>query len=141
LQPPTRKPIRCRAGATLAFTTTYSLNKTVYVNVDAYANNGHAHMHFFLVPTADTDIITIPLASLSNGILQVQATSTNPNATLTAYRGSGGGTKLGQLTNNGNGNFSGQFKESALDGVITIKSLPHDCAERSVNRPTPSQYC
>jgi hypothetical protein len=116
-------------------------DRTIQVYVQAYTSNGYADTHFFSVPTADTDIITIPVATLSNDKLQVQATSTNPNATLTAYWGSGGGTKLGKLTNNGNGNFSGQFHVNAADGVVTIKSLTHGCSEASVNRSTGWQYC
>jgi hypothetical protein len=75
-----------------------------------------------------THVITITLAELSpQGDLRIEASSTNPNATLTAFFSNG--ATLGQLTVN------------AADGVVTVKGATACCALRSVNRPTPSVPC
>lgn len=81
-----------------------------------------------LVPSAKTDVITIPLAELPpQGDLRIEASSTNPNATLTAFFSNE--ATLSQLTVN------------AADGVVTVKGATGGCALRSVNRPTPSVPC
>src|SRR5262249_58040072 len=57
-------------------------------------------------PTATPDTVTITLAEYtqSDGQLRVEATSTSPSATLTAYVTSTNAL-IGTLTNNGGGNY------------------------------------
>jgi hypothetical protein len=119
--------------------TTFVLERTFLIHVSAGVSTTEAQTTFFQVPTAQTDIITIPTATLSkNGDLQVSATSDNAGVTVRAFFGE---TQVGVLRNNGGGKFSGSFKVNAQDGVVTLRSNLGGCSQRSVNRPTGWQYC
>ena len=119
--------------------TTFVLNQTFLIHVSAGISTTEAQTTFYQVPTAQTDIIGIPTATLSkNGDLKVSATSDNSAVTLTAFFG---GTQLGTLRNDGGGKFSGSFKVNAQDGVVVLRSNLGGCSQRSVNRPTGWQYC
>jgi hypothetical protein len=119
--------------------TTFVLERTFLIHVSAGVSTTEAQTTFYQVPTAETDIIGIPEATLSkNGDLKVSATSDNSAVTLTAYFG---GAPVGVLRNDGGGKFSGSFKVNAQDGVVVLRSDLGGCSQRSVNRPTGWQYC
>lgn len=119
--------------------TTFALNQTFLIHVSAGVSTTEAQTRFFQVPTAQTDIITIPTATLSkNGDLKVAATSDTPGVTLTAFFA---GAQVGVLHNDGGGRFSGSFRINAQDGVVVLRSNLGGCSQRSVNRPTGWQYC
>ena len=119
--------------------TTFALDRTFLIHVSAGISTTEAQTTFYQVPTAQTDIISIPTATLSkNGDLKVSATSDNPGVTLAAFFGD---TQVGVLRNDGGGKFSGSFKVNAQDGVVVLRSNVGGCSQRSVNRPTGWQYC
>ncbi len=119
--------------------TTFVLNRTFLIHVSAGVSTTEAQTTFFQVPTAQTNIITIPTATLSqNGDLKVSATSDNASVTLTAFFAD---ARVGVLRNDGGGKFSGSFKINTRDGVVVLHSNLGGCSQRSVNRPTGWQYC
>jgi hypothetical protein len=118
---------------------TFVLDRTFLIHVSAGVSTTEAQTSFYQVPTAQTDIIGIPTATLSkNGDLRVAATSDNAAVTMTAFFGE---TKVGVLRNDGGGKFSGSFSVNAQDGVVMLRSDLGGCSQRSVNRPTGWQHC
>jgi hypothetical protein len=77
-------------------------------------------------PPPAADRVTIKKAEWKpgpgpNGTLRIEATSTNPNAILTVFTGTGGSPGF-DLTNNGGGKFSDQRLFQLNPGRITVRS-------------------
>jgi hypothetical protein len=88
-----------------------------------------------IVPTADTDLITVVKATLSKTAkLTVVAESDNPNAILTAYRND---DQLGVLSN-GRGTFQLPFLTS---GIVEVRSDLGGCGARSFPNGNSSSTC
>lgn len=119
---------------------------TFTLNVSAGVASITAASRVYVVPTAGTDIITIPRLDLSPkqttppllGEVKIEATSTNPSAVLTAYYA---GTPVATLTNNGGGRYSATFTVPTLDTDIEVRSQFGGCGVKATNRPTPSRSC
>lgn len=118
---------------------------TFTLNISAGVATISANARVYVAPSANTDIITLPTLTLNPkrtspqlGEVRVQATSTNPNATLTAYFA---GSPVATLTNNGGGRFSATFLIPALDTDIEVRSQTNGCGVRGTNRLTPSRSC
>lgn len=115
---------------------------TMTVNLAVGTSTSFASASFFLVPTAQTDIITITRADLSqNGDLTIEAQSDSLPSTMTAKITFSGTIDLGPLENAGGGRFKGSFKVPFGDGVVTVRSDLGGCAFKSVNRLTASGHC
>jgi uncharacterized protein (DUF736 family) len=82
------------------------------------------------VPNADSVAITRAEYTVSKRQLRVEATSTNPGATLTAYATSTGAT-IGTLTNDGSGRYRGELNLATNPGNITLKSSDGGSATRA----------
>jgi hypothetical protein len=71
--------------------------------------------------TTDTVKVTLAEYDLAKQVLSVQATSTSGSATLQAFVTSSGAL-IGTLTNNGGGQYQGQFNLTTNPQNITVKS-------------------
>jgi hypothetical protein len=118
---------------------------TFTLNISGGVESITATTRVYVVPTAQTDIITIPRLDLSPkrtspplGEVKIEATSTNASAVLTAFYA---GQPVATLTNNGGGRFSGTFQIPTLDTDIEVRSQTGGCAVRATNRPTGSRSC
>lgn len=122
-----------------------AVHGTFTLNISAGVGSITATTRVYVVPTAQTDILTIPRLDLSPkrtspplGEVKIEATSTNPAAVLTAYYA---GSPVATLTNNGGGRFSATFTIPTLDTDIEVRSQTNGCAVRATNRPTGSRSC
>ncbi len=122
-------------GATSAnFTvTTTPVSVSTSVNISAtYAGlTKTAPLTVLPQATADTVAITLAQYRFISRKLSVQATSTSANATLTTYV-TASGKLIGTLTNNGGGNYSGQFSSSSNPRNITVRSSLGGSATKAV---------
>jgi hypothetical protein len=82
-------------------------------------------------PAADSVSVTRTEYTTSKRQLRVEATSTNSSATLTAYVTSSGAT-LGQLTNNGGGNYRAELTVATNPVNVTVRSSGGGSAARAV---------
>jgi hypothetical protein len=82
-------------------------------------------------PAADSVSVTRAEYTTSKRQLRVEATSTNSSATLTAYVTSSGAT-LGQLTNNGGGNYRAELTIATNPVNVTVRSSGGGSATRPV---------
>jgi hypothetical protein len=106
---------------------------TFAANVGAGLNDTVAYAKVIVVPTAQTDIITITRAEQpeASNQLKVEASSDNPNVVLSAYD-SGGGF-VGTLRNEGSGRYRGSFTVSSRVLVVEVKSNLGGCRGHTVN--------
>jgi hypothetical protein len=81
-------------------------------------------------PNADSVAITRAEYTVSKRQLRVEATSTDPGATLTAYVTSTGAT-IGTLTNDGSGRYRGELNLATNPANITVKSSGGGSASRA----------
>jgi hypothetical protein len=132
-------------SATFPVGPTHTVTGTFTLNVFAGVNGSSATRRVYVVPTATTDILTIPRLDLSPkstspalGEVKIQATSTNPSAVLTAVWA---GTTVATLHNDGGGRYSATFTLPTLDGDVEVHSNFGGCAVRATNRPTASRSC
>jgi hypothetical protein len=82
-------------------------------------------------PAADSVSVARAEYTTSKRQLRVEATSTNPSATLTAYVTSTGAT-LGPLTNNGGGNYRAELNMATNPVNISVRSSSGGSASRAV---------
>ena len=82
-------------------------------------------------PAADSVTVTRAEFDSSKRQLNVEATSTNASATLTAFVTSTN-AKIGTLTGDGSGRFRGLFNVATNPGTITVKSSAGGSAARGV---------
>jgi hypothetical protein len=106
---------------------------TFAANVGAGLNDTLAYAKVIVVPAAQTDIITITRAEQPEGSnqLKVEASSDNPNVTLSAYD-SGGGF-VGTLRNAGSGRYRGSFTVTSRVLVVEVRSNLGGCRGHTVN--------
>jgi hypothetical protein len=124
--------------------TTFGTTRTWLFHVNAGAPNmSSGSAPFYLVPTAQTDIISITRAELSpDGKLRVELTSTSATAVETPTFAFNGVFTLAPLHNDGGGRYSGNYVlPGQQDGTVTIHSNLGGCGERDVNRPTGTRTC
>jgi hypothetical protein len=82
-------------------------------------------------PAADSVSVTRVEYVASKRQLRVEATSTRPTATLTAYVTASGAT-LGPLTNNGGGNYRAELTVATNPVNVTVRSSNGGSASRAV---------
>jgi hypothetical protein len=113
------------AGATSASftvtTTPVSVSTTVNISATYAGLTKTATLTVRPPVTVDTVAITLAEYRLSSKRLAVQATSTSATATLKIYV-TATDQLIGTLTNNGGGNYSGQFKWPTNPLNITVRS-------------------
>jgi hypothetical protein len=140
----TDSPLTIPAGfssATFSGTTTTPA-ETDRIVIDARLADGTSDVtpfdEFFLVPTAQTDLITISKATMSkSGTLTVTAASDNPDSVLTA-------TFNGQEVpgESRDGKFRGQLVlGSPSSGIVEVRSDLGGCAQRNPFGSSGSQEC
>jgi hypothetical protein len=143
--PPSVTVAAGQRSATFPVGPTHTVTGTFTLNVFAGVNGSSATGRVYVVPTATTDILTIPRLDLSPkrtspplGEVRMQATSTNPNAVLTAVWG---GSVVATLRNEGGGRYSATFTLPTLDTDVEVRSNFGGCAVKATNRPTGSRSC
>jgi hypothetical protein len=105
---------------------------TFSANVGVGVNDTVTHGRVVVVPTAQTDLITITRAEQPQGSnqLKVEASSENPSVTLSAYDS---GTFVGTLRNEGGGRYRGDFTVASRVFVVEVKSNLGGCRGHTVN--------
>lgn len=137
-------PITILAGSTSAtFSgTTTTPAETDRIVIDAILANGTSDVttfdDFVLVPTAQTDLITVTKATMSkSGKLTVTAVSDNPLAVLSA-------TYNGQVVEgeSSGGKFRGELQfAQPTSGIVEVRSDLGGCAQRNPFGSSGSQDC
>jgi hypothetical protein len=112
--------------------------RTFLVRVTGLLGGTAATGSFHLVPFANTDLIRIPLAQISqSGDIKVQATTDTASAVLTA---SFNGANI-PMRNKGNGQWEGTAKVPVAGGDVVVRSNLGGCQARSPFSSGADHFC